>query len=63
MHALSSMAPPAIPAVSSAAVPLNFQHYVPDSVSFISLFYFGYYLILFNYSLFLLCPHLGMYLL
>jgi hypothetical protein len=37
MHALSSIAPPAVSAVSSAAVPLRFEHYVPESVSFISL--------------------------
>ena len=37
MHILSSMAPPAFPAVSPAAIPLQFEHYVPESVSFISL--------------------------
>jgi hypothetical protein len=32
------MAPPPVSVLSSAAVPLHFQHYVPESVSFISLF-------------------------
>jgi hypothetical protein len=40
------MAPPAFPAVSPAAIPLQFEHYVPESVSFISLFLFW---VLFNY--------------
>jgi hypothetical protein len=58
------MAPPsvsAVSAVSSVALPLRFEHYVPNSVSFLLTFDIIH---LYNYcSLFLLLLHLGMSLL